>query len=68
MIRDYKDIIDTLKNMMMAHPGEKMGYIPVYRRTDLTDALHETDGFRTDYQIVTDVNMRKVIRVSKKKK
>lgn len=63
-----EEIIDTLKNMMMARPGEKMGYIPVYTRTDLTDALHETAGFRTDYQIITDVNMRKVIRVSKKKK
>lgn len=63
-----EEIIDTLKNMMMARPGEKMGYIPVYTRTELTDALHETAGFRTDYQIITDVNMRKVIRESKKKK
>lgn len=63
-----EEIIDTLKNMMMARPCEKMGYIPVYTRTDLTDALHETAGFRTDYQIITDINMRKVIRASKKKK
>lgn len=63
-----EEIIDTLKNMIMARPSEKMGYIPVYTRTDLTDALHETAGFRTDYQIITDVNMRKVIRASKKKK
>ena len=63
-----EEIIDTLKNMMIARPGEKMGYTPVYTRTDLTDALHETAGFRTDYQIISDVNMRKVIRTSKKKK
>ncbi len=63
-----EEIIDTLKNMMIARPGEKMGYTPVYTRTDLTDALHETAGFRTDYQIISDVNMRKVIRASKKKK
>lgn len=63
-----EEIIDTLKNMMIARPSEKMGYIPVYTRTDLTDALHETAGFRTDYQIITDINMRKVIRASKKKK
>ena len=62
------EIIDTLKNMEVARPGEKLGYIPVYTRTDLTDALHETAGFRTDYEIITDVNMRKVIRASKKKK
>lgn len=63
-----EEIIDTLKNMVMARPGEKMGYTPVYTRTNLTDALHETAGFRTDYQIITDVNMRKIIRGSKKKK
>lgn len=63
-----EEIIDTLKNMVMARPGEKLGYTPVYTRTDLTDALHETAGFRTDYQIITDVNMRKIIRTSKKKK
>lgn len=63
-----EDIIDTLRNMWIARPGEKLGYIPVYTRTDLTDALHETAGFRTDYQIISDVNMRKVIRRSKNKK
>lgn len=63
-----EEIIDTLKNMQLARPGEKLGYTPVYTRTDLTDALHEAAGFRTDYQIITDVNMRKVIRDSKKKK
>lgn len=62
-----EEIISTLKDMLMARPGEKMGYTPIYTRTDLTDALHETSGFRTDYQIITDVNMRKVIRASKKK-
>jgi transposase len=63
-----EEIIETLRNMMTARPGEKLGYTPVYTRTDLTDALHEKSGFRTDYQIITDVNMRKVIRASKKKK
>lgn len=63
-----EEIIDTLRNMWMARPGEKLGYTPVYTRTDLTDALHETAGFRTDYQIITDVNMRKIIRETKKKK
>ena len=62
-----EEIIDTLRNMWMARPGEKLGYTPVYTRTDLTDALHETAGFRTDYQIITDVNMRKIIRLTKKK-
>ncbi len=62
-----EDILETLKGMMAARPGEKLGYIPSYTRTDLTDALHETFGFRTDYEILTDVSMKKIIRQTKKK-
>ena len=63
----FYDIIETLRTMMMFRPGEKLGFIPAYTRTDLTDALHETFGFRTDYEIITDVNMKKVIRMTKAK-
>ena len=63
-----EDIIDTMRNMIMSRSGDKLGYIPSYTRTDLTDALHETVGFRTDYEIISDVNMRKTLRESKKKK
>ena len=52
---------------MMYRPGEKMGYLPAYTRTDITDALHEAFGFRTDYEILSDVNMKKVIRKTRKK-
>jgi transposase len=62
-----EEIIHTLKSMMLQRPGEKMGYIPCYTRTDLTDALHESFGFRTDYEITTDANMRKIIRKTKQK-
>ena len=62
-----EEIITALRKMTMYRPGEKQGYIPSYTRTDLTDRLHETSGFRTDYQILTDLAMKKVIRVSKKK-
>ncbi|WP_352397297.1 IS1634 family transposase [[Clostridium] aminophilum] len=62
-----EDIVHTLRDMNMYRPGEKRGYIPAYTRTDLTDALHETAGFRTDYEILTDLSMKKVIRESKKK-
>lgn len=61
------EILDTLRTMMMSRPGEKLGYVPAYTRTDLTDALHEAFGFRTDYEITTDVNMKKIIRSTKKK-
>jgi len=62
-----EEIIHTLRSMMMTRPGEKLGYTPSYTRTDLTDALHEALGFRTDYEITNDVNMKKIIRNSKKK-
>ena len=61
------EIISTLRAMMMTRPGEKLGYTPSYTRTDLTDALHEAFGFRTDYEITSDVNMKKIIRSTKKK-
>jgi len=63
-----ENIIQTLKNMTMFRPGDKMGYLPSYTRTDLTDALHENAGFRTDYEIIKDIDMKKVIRLSKGKK
>ena len=63
-----EEIIETLRGMKMNRPGEKLGYIPNYTRTDLTDALHETAGFRTDYEIVNDINMRRILRQTKGKK
>lgn len=61
-----EEIINTLRSMdMMIVPGE--GYIPAYTRTDLTDALHDAFGFRTDYQIISQKNMRKILNQTKKK-
>ena len=58
-------IIDTLRDMnMMLVPGD--GYIPTYIRTDLTDALHKTFGFHTDYEIVSQRNMGKILTKTKK--
>lgn len=44
------------------------GHIPVYTRTEVTDALHDTFGFRTDFEIVTTKNMKKIFRQTKKGK
>lgn len=61
-----EEIANVLKTMnMLIAPGE--GYIPAYTRTDLTDALHDTFGFRTDYQIISQKNMRKILNRNKKK-
>jgi hypothetical protein len=61
------EIIGQLRDMnFYAIPGE--GYIPTYTRTDFTDALHDAFGFRTDYQIVTLKQMKKILRIPKSKK
>lgn len=60
-----EEIIGTLRDMnMLIAPGE--GYIPAYTRTDLTDALHGAFGFRTDYQITSQKNMRKILNQIRK--
>lgn len=59
------EIISQLRGMnFYSAPGE--GYIPTYTRTDFTDALHEAFGFRTDYQIVTTKQMKKIFKDTKK--
>jgi hypothetical protein len=60
------EIIGALRSMdFLKVKGE--GWIPTYTRSDFTDDLHEAFGFRTDYQIVTTSQMRKIIRATKKK-
>jgi transposase len=60
------NIINTLRDMNLhILPGE--GYTPGYERTDLTDKLHEIFKFRTDYQITTNKNIKKIIKKSKNK-
>lgn len=59
------EIIRQLRNMnFYSIPGE--GYIPTYTRTDFTDALHDAFGFRTDYQIVTTKQIKKIFKDTKK--
>ena len=41
------------------------GYIPAYKRTALTDELHEKYGFRTDYEIIGKKKMRNIIKNTK---
>lgn len=61
-----EELIETIRSMnMMIAPGE--GYVPIYTRTDITDALHDVFGFRTDYQITSQKNMRKILNQTKKK-
>jgi transposase len=54
-------IIDGLRTMnFMEVKGE--GFIPLYTRSDFTDALHNEFGFRTDSEIVTKNQIKKIFR------
>ena len=61
-----EEIVDTLRSMdFLSIAGE--GYVPTYTRTDLTNHLHGSAGFRTDTQIVTRQKMRGIIAQTKKR-
>lgn len=61
----YQELIDCLSEMDFTHLGDS-GYIPSYKRTDLTDAIHDAFAFRTDFEILSPVAMKKIIAFTKK--
>jgi transposase len=59
------EIIEGLQKMnFLKIDGE--GWIPTYTRTSLTDSLHEVFGFRTDSQIVTNKQMKRIFRATRR--
>ena len=58
-------IIDKLKEMNV-YEEKGNGYSPSYIRDDLTDDLHEIFGFRTDYEIISYENFKKIFTQVKK--
>ena len=59
------EVISGLRDMNFYEvKGE--GYIPTYTRTDFTDALHESFGFRTDYEVIKNTQMKNILSASKK--
>ena len=61
-------IIEALSSMQMTLLSTAGGYIPSYQRTELTDRLHKTFGFRTDYEFITKSSMRTIIKETKQLK
>lgn len=59
-----EELLDTLKGMNFAEVQEQ-GFIPLYKRRAITDALHESCGFRTDYQFITKSKMKTIQKKSK---
>jgi len=54
------EIIDTLRSFDFFKIKDE-GFAPAYTRSDLTDALHDAFGFRTDYEIVTNRAMKNIV-------
>jgi len=59
-----EDIIGQLKEMNFQYI-KGSGYVPCYTRTDFTDALHDAFGFRTDFEIVTQKQMKSIMKITK---
>jgi len=57
-------IVETLRTMSCIKKDND--YIPSYKRTILTDSLHEIFGFRTDYEILSEKNIKNIIKQTKK--
>ena len=59
------EILSTLRSMQVTLLSKESGYIPSYRRTDLTDDLHKAFGFHTDYEFISKSAMRSIIKSTK---
>ena len=59
-----EEILTTLKKMNFVSI-EEQGFMPLYRRTKLTDKLHDISGFNTDYQFITKRKMKEIQKISK---
>lgn len=60
-----EEILSTIRNMRMTMLSGNIGYVPSYKRTNLTDDLHKTFGFHTDYEFITKASMRNIIKNTK---
>lgn len=62
-----KELIDTLRSMnVLRIHGE--GYIPEFKRTEITDELQELFGLQLDTEIISTKKMNKNKRISKTRK
>ena len=59
-----EEVLETLKGMNFADI-EEQGYMPLYSREKITDALHDACGFRTDSQFITKRKMKEIQKKSK---
>lgn len=56
-----KQILHTLRNMNVYHFRD-LGYFSTYTRSEITDALHDAFGFRTDNEFLSEKTMKKILK------
>lgn len=61
----YVELIQTLRGYKFKR-FYGIGYAPIYTRTELTDLLHRAFGFNTDFEIISEKNIKKIFKVTKK--
>ena len=60
------EILKTLRDMEVVDT-QYNGYIPAYKRTEITDEIHKVFGYRTDFEIISKKKMRNIIKNTKHK-
>lgn len=56
-----EQILHTLREMSVYRLRD-IGYLSLYTRTEITDALHDAFGFRTDTEFISDKTMKKIFK------
>ena len=59
-----ESILKALKEINFADIKEQ-GFIPLYKRNELTDAFHRVCGFNTDDEFITKQKMKMIQKISK---
>ena len=57
---------EAAKETALYNQQKDSGYIPSYKRTKLTDSLHNAFDFRTDFEFVSKSTIRTIIAKTKK--
>lgn len=60
-----EQILKTIRGMQVTLLPQNSGYTPSYKRTDITDDLHDAFGFHTDYEFLSKAAMRSIIKGTK---
>ena len=60
-----EQILHTLRDMSVYRLRD-IGYLSSYTRTEITDALHNAFGFRTDSEFISEKTMKKILKLVEK--